>query len=137
MSLDTMQLWPFRYVLRCQPRTDLDTSLGSLPDHSLYIGSSNSTNNRLCFHFQSSEHGTQWTKTYQPIAVEQLCVRRPSGTKECLRWEDEMVIDAMARMMQEYTHPEAWRCVGGGSWSKPSNTRMPAPLQHRLKRERS
>eukprot|EP01051_Picozoa_sp_SAG22_P027233 SAG22_NODE_9011_length_617_cov_1.755340_2_plen_26_part_01 len=26
MSLDTLALWPFRYVLRCQPRPDLDTS---------------------------------------------------------------------------------------------------------------
>ena len=132
MSLDTMQLWPFRYVLRCQPRTDLDSSLGTLPDHSLYIGSSNSLNNRLCFHFQSNEHGTMWTKTFQPLAVEQLCVKRPTGTKECLRWEDEMVIDAMAIIMWQYTHPEAWRCVGGGSWSKPTNKCMPAPLRRRL-----
>ena len=37
-----------------------------------------------------------------------------------------MVLDAMAKMMEQYTHPEAWRCVGGGSWSKPSNTRKAA-----------
>ena len=41
MSLDTMSLWPFRYTLKCERRADLDESLGTLPNHSLYIGSSN------------------------------------------------------------------------------------------------
>ena len=77
MSLDTMTLWPFWYTLRCQPRDDLDPSLGSLPDHSLYIGSSNNVSQRLCFHFQDDSHGTQFTKRFQPLGVDKLCVQRP------------------------------------------------------------
>jgi hypothetical protein len=133
MSLDTMTLWPFRYTLKCDARDDLDPALGSLPDHSLYIGSSNNVSNRLCFHFQSDAHGTQFTKRFQPREVVGLCVRRPSGTRECLAWEDQLVVDQMFRFMQEYTHPEAWRCVAGGSWSKPSNSNMPWPLRIRLR----
>ena len=34
MSLDTMQLWPFRYTLRCQKRCDLDENQGTLPEFS-------------------------------------------------------------------------------------------------------
>jgi|EP01046_Picozoa_sp_COSAG06_P007527 hypothetical protein len=133
MSLDTMTLWPFRYHLRCQPRDDLDPSLGTLPDHSLYIGSSNNVSQRLCFHFQDDSHGTQFTKRFQPLSVDKLCVQRPVGTKQCLSWEDEAVIEAMWEMMQAYTHPQAWRCVAGGSWSKPQGLQMPFPLRLRLK----
>ena len=97
MSLDTMQIWPFRYVLRCQPRNDLDRELGTLPPDSYmymyYIGSTSHTQNGLCFHMQSSSSGTLWTKRFQPLSVEKLCVRRPSGTKQCLAWEDDMVIE--------------------------------------------
>ena len=46
--------------------------------------------------------------------------------------EDTMTIDRMERVMQEYTHPDAWRCVAGGSWSRPDNRSMPMALRHRL-----
>ena len=72
MSLDTMTLWPFRYTVRCDARDDLDSSLGTLPDYSLYIGSSNNVSQRLCFHFQDDDHGTQFTKRFQPRAVDKL-----------------------------------------------------------------
>ena len=128
-----MQSWPFRYTLRCQKRNDLDPTLGTLPDHSLYIGSSNNISARLCFHFQSDDHGSTFTRQFQPLAVEQLCVMRSRNTKECLKWEDEMVIENMYKFMQIFTHPQAWRAVAGGSWAKSNNTRMPFPLQQKLR----
>ena len=87
MSLDTMQLWPFRYALRCERRQDLDENQGTFPEFSYYIGSSNNISNRLCYHFQSERHGSQFTRRFQPISVEGLCVRRPRTTKECLAWD--------------------------------------------------
>lgn len=128
-----MSLWPFRYTLKCERRADLDESLGTLPNHSLYIGSSNNVSNRLCYHFQSEHHGTQFTKRFQPICVEDLCVRRPRSTKECLAWEDDLVIEKMFQMMSEYTNPQAWRCVAGGSWARPDNTNVPWKLREKLR----
>ena len=59
---------------------------------------------------------------------------QPTGSaKECLALEDKRVIDTMEKYMRNYTHPQAWRCVGGGSWAKADNTRMPYPLQQRLR----
>jgi hypothetical protein len=68
MSLDPLTIWPQRYVLRCERRADLDEKLGSLPDHSLYIGSSSNLTNCVCFHFTHMS-GTQFTKRYRPIAI--------------------------------------------------------------------
>jgi hypothetical protein len=134
MSLDVMRLWPFRYTLQCQRRNDLDDKRGTLPQFSYYIGSTNNVSNRLCFHFQSDKHGSRFTKQFQPISVEHLCARQPRDTQECLRWEDEMVIEMQFSLMETYTHPEAWRCAAGGSWAKPDNIRMPVPLREKLRK---
>ena len=131
MSLDPITVWPQRYVLRCQARKDLDENLGTLPDYSLYVGSSSGLTHRLCYHFTDGK-GTLFTKRFEPQAVESICMRRPADVQECLRWEDELVIQKMFQFMSKYTHPEAWRCVAGGSWSKPDNLKMPEPLRRRL-----
>eukprot|EP01047_Picozoa_sp_COSAG01_P047990 COSAG01_NODE_4633_length_4853_cov_6.538332_7_plen_149_part_00 len=59
-------------------------------------------------------------------------MRRPRNVKACLAWEDAIVIEKMLEFMNTYTHPEAWRCIAGGSWAKPDNCRMPRPLMERL-----
>ena len=46
--------------------------------------------------------------------------------------EDEMVVEKMFKVMSEYTHPQAWRCVAGGSWAKPDSTTMPWKLREKL-----
>jgi hypothetical protein len=131
MSLDPLTIWPQRYTLRCERRADLDETLGSLPDHSVYIGSSSNLTNRMCFHFTNGS-GTLFTKRYRPLSVEAIDMRRPRHVQECLAWEDEIVIEKMFHYMSTYTHPHCWRCCAGGSWSKPDNTRMPEPLRRRL-----
>jgi hypothetical protein len=131
MSLEPITVWPQRYTLRCERRKDLDENQGTLPDHSLYVGSSSGLTHRLCYHFTPG-CGTLFTKRYHPIAVHEIDMRRPRDVKECLAWEDDLVIQKMLEFMSTYTHPEAWRCIAGGSWSKPDNTRMPEPLRRRL-----
>ena len=131
MSLETVLVYPFRYALKCQPRDDLDLSLGSLPNHTVYIGSSNNISQRLCVH--AAGKGSGWTKRFAPLECIRLDIERTDSAKECLAREDNMVIDQMFRFMQEYTHPQAWRCVGGGSWAQADRTRMPWPLQLRLR----
>ena len=131
MSLDPITVWPQRYVLKCQPRKDLDENLGTLPDYSIYVGSSSGLTHRLCYHF-TKDKGTLFTKRYEPEAVQSIDMRQLADVEECLRWEDELVIDKMMQLMSEYSHPEAWRCVAGGSWSKPDNLKLPEPLRRRL-----
>lgn len=131
MSLEPLTVWPQRYVLRCAKRTDLDETLGTLPDHSIYVGSSANLTARLCFHF-ARESGTQFTKYHAPQEVLLVDARRPRSARECLAWEDELVVDRMFDYMNTYTHPQAWRAVAGGSWSKPDNVRMPELLRVRL-----
>ena len=131
MSLQPITVWPQRYTLLCDPRTDLDENLGTLPDHSLYVGSSSGLTHRLCYHFTAG-CGTLFTRRFQPIAVQDIDMRRPQSVQECLAWEDELVIQKMFEFQTMYTHPQAWRCAAGGSWSKPDNTRMPEPLRRRL-----
>jgi hypothetical protein len=94
MSLDPLTIWPQRYTLRCERRTDLDETLGSLPDHSVYIGSSSNLTNRMCFHFTNGS-GTLFTKRYRPLSVEAIDMRRPRHVQECLAWEDQLVIQRM------------------------------------------
>ena len=132
MSLDSMQLWPFRYTIMCEPRQFLDENLGTLPDHTLYIGSSNNVSQRLCYHFQSPNHGSQYTRRHQPISVVGLCVKRTRDAKACLALEDELVLQTMFEYCCKYSHPEVWKCVAGGSWSKVDAKYMPRPLQFRL-----
>jgi len=86
---------------------------------------------RLCFHFTDGK-GTLFTRRFKPESVDSIDMRQPTDVKECLRWEDELVIQKMFDFMSNYTHPEAWRCVAGGSWSKPDNTKMPDSLRRRL-----
>eukprot|EP01047_Picozoa_sp_COSAG01_P055991 COSAG01_NODE_6295_length_3750_cov_2.499863_2_plen_207_part_00 len=131
MSLEPITVWPQRYILRCERRKDLDENQGTLPDHSLYVGSSSGLTHRLCFHFTAG-CGTLFTKRYHPVAVHAIDIRRPQNIKACLAWEDELVIQKMFEFMTTYTHPHCWRCCAGGSWSKPDNTRMPEPLRRRL-----
>ena len=133
-SLDCMEHWAFRYVIRCQKRNDLDPSLGTLPGYSLYCGSSSQVHSRLIYHMH---HGSQWTKTFRPLsdATIRLCTKKPRDTQHCLAMEDEIVLQLMYEAMQTWTHPEAWRMVGGGSWARPSNTKMPKPLQQRLQKK--
>ena len=131
MSLEPITVWPERYILRCDRRKDLDENLGTLPDHSLYVGSSCSLTHRLCYHFTPG-CGTLFTKRFQPAAVESIDMRKPQTVQECLAWEDELVIQRMFEFMSQYTHPQAWRAIAGGSWSKPDNTKMPRPLMERL-----
>jgi hypothetical protein len=135
MSLDPITVWPQRYELKCARRTDLDETQGTLPDHSIYIGSSSGISHRLCYHF-TANCGSQFTKQFPPESVIGLDMRRPNDVRECLRWEDEIVIERMKMFMEKYTHPQAWRCVAGGSWSKPQNRKMPEPLRHWLHRTR-
>jgi hypothetical protein len=135
MSLEPITVWPQRYILRCDRRKDLDENLGTLPDHSLYVGSSCGLTHRLCYHFTPG-CGTLFTKRFQPAAVESIDMRKSQTVQECLAWEDELVIQRMFEFMNMYTHPEAWRCVAGGSWSKPDNARMPEPLRIRLRTAR-
>jgi hypothetical protein len=68
MSLDPICVWPQRYVLKCARRNDLDENLGTLPDHSIYIGSSSGISHRLCFHF-TPNCGTLFTKKFPPECV--------------------------------------------------------------------
>ena len=131
MSLDPITVWPSRYILRCDRRRDLDENLGTLPDHSLYVGSSSGLTHRLCYHFTPGL-GTLFTKRFNPVAVHAIDMRRPQNIKACLAWEDALVIQKMLEFMNTYTHPEAWRCIAGGSWAKPDNCRMPRPLMERL-----
>jgi hypothetical protein len=131
MSLEPITVWPERYILRCERRRDLDENQGTLPDHSLYVGSSSGLTHRLCYHFTAG-CGTLFTKRFNPIAVHEIDMRRPQNIKACLAWEDEIVIQKMFEFMTTYTHPQAWRCCAGGSWAKPDNTRMPRPLMERL-----
>jgi hypothetical protein len=131
MSLDPIMVWPSRYVLKCARRTDLDENLGTLPDHSIYIGSSSGISHRLCYHF-TPNCGTLFTKKFPPECVIGLDMRKPTDVRQCLRWEDELVIEKMFEVMNTFTHPEAWRCVAGGSWSKPANRKMPEPLKRKL-----
>ena len=135
MSLETVSVHPFRYALRCEARQDLDENQGTLPDHTVYIGSSNNISQRLCVHMVGK--GSGWTKKFAPSQCISLDIERTDSAKECLAREDKIVIDTMETYMREYTHPQAWRCVGGGSWSKPDNTRMPWPLQIRLRNQGS
>eukprot|EP01050_Picozoa_sp_SAG11_P021684 SAG11_NODE_3909_length_2151_cov_1.102190_2_plen_184_part_00 len=46
MSLDTLQHWPFRYLLRCQARMDLDAPLSTLPEFTLYYVSCSHVNKK-------------------------------------------------------------------------------------------
>jgi predicted GIY-YIG superfamily endonuclease len=131
MSLDPITVWPQRYELKCARRTDLDETQGTLPDHSIYIGSSSGISHRLCYHF-TPNCGSQFTKQFNPQSVIGLDMRRPNDVRECLRWEDEIVIERMKMFMETYTHPQAWRCIAGGSWSKPHNRKMPEPLRQWL-----
>jgi hypothetical protein len=131
MSLEPITVWPQRYILRCERRRDLDENQGTLPDHSLYVGSSSGLTHRLCYHFTAG-CGTLFTKRFNPIAVHEIDMRRPQNIKACLAWEDEIVIQKMFEFMTTYTHPDSWRCCAGGSWSKPDNTRIPEPLRRRL-----
>ena len=121
--------------LKCARRNDLDETQGSLPDHSIYIGSSSGISHRLCYHF-TPNCGSQFTKQFPPASVIGLDMRRPNDVRQCLRWEDEIVIERMKEYMETYTHPQAWRAVAGGSWSKPHNRKMPEPLRHWLHRTR-
>ena len=131
MSLDPICVWPQRYVLKCARRNDLDENLGTLPDHSIYIGSSSGISHRLCYHF-TPNCGTLFTKKFPPECVIGLDMRKPTDVRQCLRWEDELVIEKMFEVMNTFTHPEAWRFIAGGSWSKPANRKMPEPLRQRL-----
>ena len=131
MSLETVLVYPFRYALKCQPRDDLDENQGTLPDHTVYIGSSNNVSQRLCVH--AAGKGSGWTKKFAPLECISLDIERTDSAKECLAREDKIVIDTMETYMRKYTHPQAWRCVGGGSWAKADRTKMPWPLQLRLR----
>ena len=62
-------------------------------------------------------------------AAREIDIQQTESAKECLALEDKLVIDTMEKYTRDYTHPQAWRCIGGGSWAKPDNTRMPWPLQ--------
>jgi hypothetical protein len=81
--------------------------------------------------------GTLFTRRFNPVAVHAIDMRRPRNVKACLAWEDDLVIQKMFEFMSTYTHPEAWRCIAGGSWAKPDNCRMPEPLRQRLEARRS
>ena len=133
MSLDPLEIWAFRYKLKCapRPRMDLDENLGTLPDYTIYIGSSMNTQTRLCLHFTPGK-GCRWTIAMPPSAVLSVDATKPTSTCNCLAMEDNDTIDCMFELMTTYTHPEAWRCCGGGSWARADNKRMPAPLRHKL-----
>jgi hypothetical protein len=83
---------------------------------------------RLCYHF-TPNCGSQFTKQFSPQSVIGLDMRRPNDVRECLRWEDALVIETMKEFMEKYTNPQAFRCVAGGSWSKPHNRKMPEPVR--------
>ena len=100
MSLEPITVFPQRYILRCERRTDLDENLGTLPDHSLYVGSSSGLTHRLCYHFTAG-CGTLFTKRYHPVAVHAIDMRRPRDVKACLAWEDEIVIQKMFEFMNQ------------------------------------
>ena len=87
---------------------------------------------RLCYHYQSPNHGSQYTRRHQPISVVGLCVKRTRDAKACLALEDELVLQTMFEYCCKYSHPEVWKCVAGGSWSKVDAKHMPRPLQFRL-----
>lgn len=133
-SLDSLHIWPFTYVLKCQPRTDLNPNLGSLPDHTLYVGSSMQIQHRICQH--CAGQASKFTREFPPMSVEKVLINRRESAKETLKIEDDETIDCMYSMMQQYTHPDVWKCVAGGSWSKHDLRRpMPWPLRNRLQQQ--
>ena len=84
MSLEPITVWAQRYILRCDPRTDLDENLGTLPDRSLYVGSSSGLTHRLCY--QSRAEPTCGREaTVRPVRSERLYLPEEEESDGCAK----------------------------------------------------
>jgi predicted GIY-YIG superfamily endonuclease len=122
MSLDLITVWPQRYILRCERRKDLDQNQGTLPDHSLYVGSSSGLTHRLCYHFTPGL-GTLFTRRFNPVAVHAIDMRRPQNIKACLAWQRQRRLQRQRQQQRRQLQQQHRRSCKSKSrsWSRSKN----------------
>ena len=122
------------YTLRCQPRTDLTSDEGTLPPLTRYVDSTHSLNHRIRQH--QTGIGSRFTRTHPVLednGVEAVNLDYRATSEQVLRYENDTTIELMYKFMEQYSHPQAWRCVASGSYCKfDLRQPMPAALRQRL-----
>jgi len=112
-SLQALTLYPWVYVLRCEPRAGT-----TYP--SLYVGATINSHNRITQHFTGS--GARFTQTHRPVAVEALHVDVGDSDETVLQRERRITLDLMRQHVAAHGE-DAWRSVAGAGYTMPHQMR--------------